>query len=102
MNLPIWTNISMACRFRWDLLTFSSRVFGEDVVFLCETISVNLGVTVWNDFVPKHDLTSVTVSIQSEDIFKKTSCSSLLFVDNKIIQLTYFSKGSNPVGIRHV
>lgn len=47
------------------------RVFGEQMVFLCETISVNFGLTVSNDFVPKHDMTFVTLSIQSEDIFKK-------------------------------
>lgn len=46
------------------------EVFGEQMWTLCRAISVNFGVTVSNDFVPKHDMTSVTLSIQSEDILK--------------------------------
>ena len=39
---------------------FPRDVWRTNGDFVCETISINCGVTVWNDFVPMHDMTLVT------------------------------------------
>ena len=61
MSLPIWMTISLACRLGWNLPHSFLEMFGEQMGTVCETIFINCGVTVWNDFVPKHDVTLVTV-----------------------------------------